>query len=297
MDLSNTETNFNEYSQIPITGHIENSTSLNDQLVQKFISEQNQEYERVSKIFDGNEVLNSEVCYGDSNAIGEQEQLQNKPHFKRLFSLDLPTEIKIDVQNRILSSKKRTHVITDEMLCALTIKSYVERGLQLEIYQIYNIFGIDPRRSNVSSLISNCTNRESILSEEQSSIPIIVIKPKDYIKTILYEYINQYKINLQNLEKMIQKLEYFADVLVTVNPAFLNFTPLDVASSIVYFYLKLGSVTAKSKKKILSKKIFYSLTGVTKIKFEESLKQVEHIYQVLKKYKPEQIFYIYDYNV
>ncbi len=274
-----------------------NDISLNDQLVQNFISKKNEEYNRVSKIFDGNEVLDSEICYGDANAIGEHEQIQNKPHFKRLFSLDLPTEIKIDVQNRILSSKKRTHVITDEMLCALTIKAYVEKGLPFEIYQIYNIFGIDPRRSNVSSLISNCTNRESLLSQEQSAIPIIVIKPKDYIKTIIYEYINQYKINLQNLEKMIFKLEYFADILVAINPSFLNFTPLDVASSIVFFYLNLGSVATKSKKKILSKKIFYSLSGVTKIKFEESLKHVEIMYEVLKKYKPEQIVYIFDYNI
>ena len=94
---------------------------------------------------------------------------------------------------------------------------------------------------------------------------------------------------------MVKKIEYFSDVMTCICGMLLNKPPLDTASAICYFYIYKGSCGLK--KEIFSKKIFYSLHGVTKTKFEESLLNIETYFEILKQKNPQVVAYIYDYTL
>ena len=299
MDLSLPDNNTSVFRQPYIPPQYyqnQGVTSLDQQIRQTITVHEETKEEKLSQLFQGSEYDGGrEIYYGDLNTGAEIDNTHTKSHFKRLFSLQLPIEVKNGVHAKILASKKRTHVITDDMLCAYTIRVYTELGLPYDIYQIYNIFGVDPSKSNVSELISNCTTKQTILSEEKKSISVMVIKPKDYIKKVLNEYLTKFNIVLPYVDIMIRKLEYFADVMVTICSLLLNKPPLDVASALVYFYINTGS--SGLRKDTFSKKIFYSLDGVTKAKFEDSLASISLAYEQLKQTNPNVCRFIYDYSI
>uniref|UniRef100_A0A6C0BDK7 Uncharacterized protein n=1 Tax=viral metagenome TaxID=1070528 RepID=A0A6C0BDK7_9ZZZZ len=298
MDLINSQDKtFNQIQEHVNIKYIqENLTTTLDSQLRDSLTKKIDKEDELFQLFEGSECLNSrDIFYGDSNTGSELEPTRTKVYFQRLHSLNLPNEIKRKIQDKILTAKRRVHIINDEMLCAYAIRSYYELGIQFDIYKVYEIFGINPCKSNVMEMVSNCTTKQSIISDENISVNVISIRPSDYVRQLLTEYVLKFTISMPSFEQMIKKIEYFSTVLTTICPILMNKTPLDTASAISYFYILKGSNSLR--KEIFSKKIFYSLQGINKAKFDESLKYIITSFEELKKSRPEIVCYIYDYSV
>jgi len=269
--------------------------SLHDQVKEKMIVKEN-DMKIDEDIFIGNEYDDGrDVFYGDTNGTSILDNTNIKPHFRRLYDMDLPNSIKNNVEKKISSSKKRIHVVNDDILCAFTILSYMELKLPYDLYEIYKKFHLDPNKSNVLELISNCTTKQTIVSEQNMTVNVIALKSTGYITQFLTEYRDKHNIVFKMFDLMIIKIKYFSEVLTSLCSQLLNKQPLDVASSIIYSYIINGSYNLK--KKFFSKKIFYSMDGVTKNNFEVCILLVNETFTIIKNNYQDIYIYMYNYDI
>lgn len=219
--------------------------------------------------------------YGGGNInYGELSEDKNnldtsKSYFKVLYSLDIHQEVKQRVEEKILSSYKRHYQIDNDTLCACVIICYQELNIPFDFVSIIRIFGLDPLKSKVTELLSKATTKSTLMSEESTSINIVLIKPSNYTIELFTSYINTNNISPDNLY-IGEKIKQLTESL-EINYSIINqYSPPETASSIIYHYLK-AIITVK-KRSFFSKKKFSSLPGISQKRFELSCKCIEKIF-------------------
>lgn len=202
-----------------------------------------------------------DVFYGDSSVVQAISTL-DKPYFRKLDSITkIPEEVKNRVREKIITSQRRIHVISNETLCTYVIYSYQELGIPFDLYQIINLFSIDPRKTNMFGFLSKATTKDNPTMDNPTSINIVVIKPSSIIKQVFEEYKIKYSIVFDNQPLLSNKLYLFMKMLEESIPIINQYSARETASAVIYLYLKnkMGHV----KKCLFSKKIFSTLPGIS----------------------------------
>lgn len=268
----------NSNYRIPVVQ--EEGISLHEQIFGKM------EKQRTEDIFTGCEYDGGrEVYYGDSTII-QSVSMTDKPYFKRLDSIpSIPEDVKNKVREKIVTSDRRIHSLSDETLCTYVIQAYQELGLPFDIQYIANIFGIVLKKSNVCGFLSKATTRDNPTKDNQTSINIIIVKPSSVIVDVFNEYISTYSIVIDNLPDPQTKLFNYMRVIETAFPVVTQYSAREIATVTIYLYLK-NRVT-HIKKSLFSKTIFYSLSKVTDKKFTTSCELINGFINFINSNNPQ----------
>jgi hypothetical protein len=215
------------------------------------------------------------VSYGDQPYIPLSNDT-SKPCFKLLYSLNIPVQVKQKVEEKILTSGKRASSFTAEIMCALVITAYGDLGLDVDLEGSIRMFGLDPFKSKVMQLISKATTKSTIISQQETSIHMVIIKPSTYIIEIFNSYIIKFNIIFNNKDYVINKIKELTETLEQYYPTIDQLFPRETASVIIYLYLK-GNIT-NTTRGIFTETIFSELPLVVKSKFKKILKPLESIF-------------------
>lgn len=222
------------------------------------------------------------VSYGDQAYIPLSND-NSKPCFKLLYSLNIPAQVKQKVEEKIITSGKRTSSITNEIMCALVITAYGDLGLEVDLEGSIRMFGLDPFKSKVMQLISKATTKSTIVSEQETSIHVFIVNPSTYIIEIFNSYINKFGIQFGNKDYVGNKIKSLAEKLEEFYPVIIQLYPRESASVIIYLYLK-GNITNNTRC-VFSETIFSELPLIVKSKFKKCLKSIEYfIFDFASKY-------------
>lgn len=221
---------------------------------------------------------NKEIIYGDRlvHAITNET---TKSYFKRLYALNIPHEVKLRVEEKIIAFDKRIHQVSDEILCSLVIISYQELGLSFNIELIIRMFNLDPVKSRVTEYISQCTTEVNIMSNQETSINQILIKPSTYICELFKTYITIYNLPFENSDQISNKLFLLTQMLESHIPMISDYSPRETAAVILYLYLK-GRIN--TKRSYYSKKVFSTLPQVENKSFDKSYDFLKTKFEYLK---------------
>lgn len=215
------------------------------------------------------------VSYGDQPYVPLSNDT-SKPCFKLLYSLNIPSQVKQKVEEKILTSGKRTSNITSEIMCALVITAHRDLGLEFDFEGTIRMFGLDPFKSKVMQLISQATTKSTIVSKEETSISMVIIYPSTYIVEIFNSYIVKFGILFNNKDYVANKIKELTETLEQYYPVIIQLYPREAASSIIYLYLK-GNITNNTKG-LFTETIFSELPLIVKSKFKKCLKSLEFIF-------------------
>lgn len=240
-------------------------------------------YEEIEEYNDGR------INYGEL----AEDKINNdstKSYFKYLYTLDIHQEVKQKVEEKIISSYKRYYQIDNDVLCACVITCYQELNIPFDFLNIIRIFGLDPLKSKVTELLSKATTKATLMSEEPTSISVIIIKPSNYVIELFTIYLNNYNINSNNAY-IGEKIKDLTESLEIHYPKIIQYGPRESASSIIYHYLKR---TIKVKKRsYFCKKIFSSLPEIVQKRFELSCKFIETIFVDIESNHPDYLKQFY----
>lgn len=195
----------------------------------------------------------------------------NKSYIRKVYSLNIPIEVKIEIEKKILSVDRRFHSVSDEVLCVLTITSFQDLGIPYDFDEIIGLFGLLENKTRVLELLSKATTKSTILNEINSSISMIIIKPSKYIVELLNIYITKYKFYVPNLEELQNRVKGYCMMLEQYHPILQQFSPKDTASAVLFSYFEAR--LPDKRRSFFSKHIFLTLQNdiVTK-KFNVSYK-------------------------
>lgn len=209
-----------------------------------------------------------DVYYGDSTNI-QPISTTDKPYFRRLDSIpEIPEDIKNKVRERIITSDRRIHALSDETLCTYVIQAYRDLGYQFDIQYIARLFCIDLKKSHVFGFLSQVTTIDNPTKDNPTSLNIIVVKPSSVIVEVFNEYISRYSIVIDNLYDPQTKIFNYMTVIETAFPIIRQYSAREIATATIYLYLK--NRMNHIKKNLFSKTIFSTLSGVTDKKFNTS---------------------------
>lgn len=226
------------------------------------------------------------IYYGDSTISNLSLENTSKKYFKRLYSLNIPTIVKSKVEEYIVSTGQRIHVIDDEVLCAKVINAYRELNIPYDEYELFALFGIDPRRTKVHEYISNTSTRNSAIVEAPISISLSVTDPSKYIPVVLDNYIMKHQVPIENLDLMKQRIVNLCKLLCQFNKLLLEEQPYNIAAAFVFLFIKeMTNVTVKKSE--FSQKIFSELPNVDTKKFSKVYKVVLNTFNTLKQTRPD----------
>jgi hypothetical protein len=255
MDLELPEISTNHFNQ-------EYTHPVMEKIVIKDSSFLNEHERNKFEMFEGYEYdPSNEIYHGDSNSVQAISTL-DKPYFRKLDSiLEIPEEVKNLVREKIITSNRRIHVISDETLCTYVISSYQELGIIFDLQHITNLFSIDLRKTNIFGFLSKATTKDNPTMDNPTSINFILIKPSSVIKQVFEEYKSKYSIVFENKPLLDEKLYLFMKMIEESVPIINQYSAKETASATIYLYLidKMKHV----KKSLFSKKIFSSLSGVS----------------------------------
>lgn len=181
----------------------------------------------------------------------------NKSYIRKIYSLDIPLDIKTMAEKKILSCERRIHTLSDEVICVIVILSYQESGIPYNFEHILHIFNLNPSKSKILNLLSKATTKSTILDEINTSINIVIIKPSIYINELLDIYINKCGFKPSNLPEIQYRLKCFTEMLEGYYPPIQQYSPRETASAIIYKYFE--DRLFQKKRSFFSKKIFSSL--------------------------------------
>lgn len=246
-----------------IQQNIPSGLSLNDQVFKQ------NPHLKTEDIFSGCEYDGGrDVYYGDSTNI-QPISTTDKPYFRRLDSIfEIPEDVKNKVRERIITSDRRIHSISDETLCTYVIQAYQDLGHLFDIQYVARLFNVDLKKSNVFGFLSKATTRDNPTRDNPTSLNIIVVKPSSVIVEIFNEYISKYSIVIDNLHDPQTKIFNYMKVIETGFPVINQYSARETATATIYLYLK--NRMSHIKKVLFSKIIFSSLSGVTDKKFNTS---------------------------
>ena len=208
------------------------------------------------------------VYYGDSINI-QPISTTDKPYFRRLDSIpEIFEDVKNKVRERIITSDRRIHSISDETLCTYVIQAYQDLGYSFDIQYIAKLFNIDLKKSNVFGFLSKATTRDNPTRDNPISLNIIVVKASSVIIEIFNEYISKYSIIIDNFQDPKIKIFNYMKVIETGFPIINQYSAREIATATIYLYLK--NRMSNVKKNLFSKTIFSTLSCVTDKKFNTS---------------------------
>jgi hypothetical protein len=226
------------------------------------------------------------IYYGDSTISNLSLENTSKKYFKRLYSLNIPTVVKSKVEEYIVSTGQRIHVIDDEVLCAKVINAYRELNIPYDEYDLFTLFGIDPRRTKVHEYISNTSTRNSAIVEAPISISLSVTDPSKYIPIVLDNYVTKHQVPSENIDLMKQRIINLCKLLCQFNKLLLEEQPYNIAAAFVFLFIKeMTNVTVKKSE--FSQKIFSELPNVDTKKFSKVYKIVLNTFNTLKQTRPD----------
>lgn len=243
-----------------------------------------------------------EYEYDDSKNLyyGEVQSTQpissiDKSYFRRLYSINIPEEVKRKVEEKIITCNRRIHVISDETLCTYVILAHQELNIPYNIENIIRLFNLDPTKTNVFNFLSKATTKSNITLDNPTSINIIVIKPSNLIPEVFKDYITKYNIKFLNGELLEPKLVAFAEMIEKHCPMATQYSPRETASAIIfsYFYFYFADNAIQVKKSNFSKKIFSTLAGVTEKRFSTSYNVLSLFLNNLRLHNPTAITQYY----
>lgn len=190
-----------------------------------------------------------------------------KKYINRIYNLDLPKEIKQKTLDNISCINDRFHKISDEELCAHVISSYYELGLEIDFYKIYDLFGINHFKNNVTKYLSNTSTIKKSTVEVNLSVNIILIPSIDLIEGMFNLYINKYNIKHKvELNAHIIRCKNLCSYICNFNKRLIEIEPYTFASAIIFLYLKMFT-NYKNKVNVFSQKVFSQLDNVNSKKF------------------------------
>lgn len=181
----------------------------------------------------------------------------NKSYIRKIYSLNIPIEVKIEIEKKISSVDRRFHNVSDEVLCVLTITSFQEKGFPYDFDNIIGLFGLIENKTKVLELLSKATTKSTILNEINSSISMVVIKPSKYIVELLNIYITKYHFNVPNIEDLQNRVKGYCMMLEQYYPPLQQYSPKDTACAVLYSYFDLRMY--EKKRTFFSKHIFLTL--------------------------------------
>lgn len=243
------------------------------------LNEQYQQPQIKEHIF--TESTESEGCISSYSQIASSQITSNttKPYFRRLYSLDIRPEVKRKVEEDIIASNQRIHVLPDDVLCSLIINGYQQLGIDCDITEIMMIMNIDPRKSRVLELLQKVSTKNTIARNQENAFAIIVISPSKYIPEIFNAYLEKIRHNFVNKETTINNITRIMLKLEEIFPPIIQKPPRECASIVVYLYLK-GNLDIKSRS-IFNKKIFTELPGIVSTKFDSCFADVKSKFEEL----------------
>lgn len=195
----------------------------------------------------------------------------NKSYIRKIYSLDIDLNVKIEAEKKILSCERRFHSVSDEVLCVIVITTYQELGLPFNFENIIHMFELNPCRSKILDLLSKATTKSTILDELSTSINMIIIKPSIYIQELLNIYVNKCGFHPSNLPDILHRIQQFCDMLEKYYPPLKQFSPRETAAAVLYKYF--DDRLYDKKRSFFSKKIFSTLTpDMASKRFDNSLK-------------------------
>lgn len=208
------------------------------------------------------------IYYGESTII-QSVSTQDKSYFRRLNSIpEIPEYIKNKVREKIITSERRIHSISDETLCTYVIQAYQDFNESFDIQYIAKIFNVNLKKSNVFGFLSKATTKDNPTKDNSTSLNIIIVKPSSIIAEIFDEYISKYNLIIDNFNDPQIKLFNYMKIIETAFPIINQYSAREIATATIYLYLKDRMINIK--KKIFSKTIFSLLSNVTDKKFNIS---------------------------
>jgi hypothetical protein len=226
----------------------------------------------------------NQISYGDTPYIPLSNDT-SKPCFKLLESLNIPNEVKQKIEEKIITSGERSSSIKPEIMCALVIVTFFELNLDVDIDAIIRLFDINSSKNKIMQLISKATTKKTILSQQNTSINMVIVNPSDYIIEIFDLYINKVCVMFNNKDYVVNKIKELTIKLEEYYPLLVQEYPRETASAIVYFYLN-GNIN-KCKRQFFNENIFSSLQFINKNNFKKRLKYVESIFNDFSKRFPD----------
>lgn len=270
MDLelpSQNQSNF-PYTNNPYTQNFmnQNITHAEKSLHDQIFGNQPQTKE---DIFNDCEYDGGRVVYFGETTLQPSSIVSDKPYFRRLESIhEIPENVRARVREKIVTSNRRIHTVSDETLCTYVIQACQELGVSYDVDYVASLFNINFKKSNVFGFLSKATTRDNPTKDDPTSITVIIINPSSIIVKMFMDYVNKYSIIFDNLIDPGPKLYNFMVMIENSLPIVKNYSSQEIASATIYIYLKdkMGS----TKKSLFSKKIFSSLAGITDKKFSTS---------------------------
>lgn len=239
-------------------------------------SYENNLYQQKENIFKStDEEINTHISYGDQPYIPLSNDT-SKPCFKLLFSLNIPSNVKQKVEEKILASGKKLSSITPEIICSLIIIAYGNFGLEFDLENIIRMCGLNPYKNKVTEFISKVTTKDINILEEEDSVGMFISYPSKYISEVFNLYINKFCINFTNKDNVINKIVLLTETLEKCYPTIIQLFPREAASGIIFLYLKDSNIN--KPRKLFSETIFSELPLVQKSKFKKCLESLKLIF-------------------
>lgn len=218
----------------------------------------------------------------------------SKSYFKKLYSLPVPPEVKRKVEEDIIASNKRIHLLPDEVICSLVINAHQHLGLDFDIVSIFAMFGIDPRKNNILQLLQKVSTKITLASNQENAFAMIVVEPSKYISEIFNLYLAKIQYNFRDKEQTIDSIKRIMIKLEEMYPPLVQKPPRECASILVYLYLR-GNLDINSRQ-IFNKKIFSELPGIVSTKFDSCFNDLERKFNDLFRNNPTFMATCYPYN-
>lgn len=221
------------------------------------------------------EEINEYINYSDQQYIPLSND-NSKPHFKLLYSLNIPNEVKQKVEEKIITSQQKASKFTNEIMCCLVITAYRDLNLYVNDESIIRMFGLDPNKTKVMQLLSKATTKLTVISDQETTVTMVIINPSEFIEEVFNSYVNKYKIIVNNKDYMINKIKDLTKNLENYYPIINQSHPREKACAIIYLYLKGNSKS--NKRGIFNETVFSELPLIIKSNFKTSLKLIQQVF-------------------
>jgi len=199
-----------------------------------------------SSIFDNAEEISCEIYYESSSLAGKHEKIK-LTYFDRLNNFGIDPNVTEWIRNKIDSSNRKTSKINDEHLYTFIYSGYKSLGIPCDPIALAQLMNINLSKSEVSKMLSGTYGKESCVSELSTTIPIIVISPKQYVREIINFFVSHYS-NSFDTEQLICSVEFFIESLCTENRFLVQENPKNMASAASFYYVTLINSKIKINK-------------------------------------------------
>ena len=225
------------------------------------------------------------------NCIMSYEE-SGKKHITMLRSFEgIDFDVKIWVENKILSVSRRIHKYDKASLVAYIIRGYESLGKNYDIDDILETTKSRSIKRSVLDLISGGSTKNSPINDVDVIMPILIVYPTKYIELILEKFFlnREIEIDDRSFNKLCENIKYFTHIICEASKILPNYEPRSLACSFVYFYLVnctcVNDLLSFSGKKFLIKKShFKSLSFYGGKKVDINPKDFDICYLKIERY-------------